>query len=278
MPQLYDQFHGGENTPPRRTGPAGSGYPMTPSPLGRRPHRERRRALSLAPVLLILLVLAAVLTLVLWGPSDAPPDPSGAVSAPPAASDALATAGPTPAGPDGSAAPTPNNLRDITAPPWITQEFLPLNEWSRPGDPLPQVNGVVIHYVGNPGTTAEQNRSYFERLAENHEAYASSHFLVGLDGEVIQCVPLSEISYCSTVRNADTIAIECCHPDAEGKFTEETMASLVKLVDWLIETYDLGREDVIRHYDVAGKECPIYYVRNLDAWEDFLDRLTFPDP
>ncbi len=250
--------------------PQNTTYPMTPSPGGRRPRRRRSRL----PVFLLMgmvIALAAVLLLTVLRPSAEAPDTEP--SAPPPASDALTASAPPP-----TPSPEQNNLRDIPVPGWITQDILPLNEWSRPGDALPQVNGVVVHYVGNPGTTAEQNRSYFKNLAETHEAYASSHFLVGIDGKIIQCVPLNEIAYCSTVRNADTISIECCHSDAEGKFTEDTMASLVKLVDWLIDTYDLRREDVIRHYDVAGKECPIYYVRNPDAWEDFLDELTFQTP
>lgn len=172
---------------------------------------------------------------------------------------------------------TTNNTGDIAVPDWVTENLLPLNEYSRPGDALPQVNGVVVHYVGNPGTTAEQNRSYFAGLAQSGATWASSHFIIGMDGTVIQCVPLDEIAYCSTVRNADTISIECCHPDEEGKFTQETMDSLIKLLNWLIDTYSLERKDVIRHYDVAGKECPIYYVRHPDAWEALLDKLTFPD-
>ncbi len=272
MPQLYDQFHDGESTPPRRirrSAPPSQGYPMTPSPMGRRSCRRRSRTPPpVIPILLSLAVIVTALIIVLTHLRPSATAPDNDPSAPPPASDAL-TASPEPT-------PTSNNQRDIAIPEWIDQDLLPLNEWSQPGDPLLQVNGVVVHYVGNPGTTAEQNRSYFKNLAETHETYASSHFLIGMDGKIIQCVPLNEISYCSTVRNVDTIAIECCHPDAEGKFTDETMASLVKLVDWLIETYDLQREDIIRHYDVAGKECPIYYVRNPDAWEGFLDELTFP--
>ena len=62
-------------------------------------------------------------------------------------------------------------------PDWITVELLPLNEFSRPGTPLEEVNGIVIHYVGNPGTTAAQNHSFFTNLAQTGETYASSHFL-----------------------------------------------------------------------------------------------------
>ena len=68
-------------------------------------------------------------------------------------------------------------------PDWITVELLPLNEFSRPGTPLEEVNGIVIHYVGNPGTTAAQNHSFFTNLAQTGETYASSHFLVGLAPE-----------------------------------------------------------------------------------------------
>ena len=65
---------------------------------------------------------------------------------------------------------------EITIPDWIVQNILPVNEYSRPGIALSEVNGVIVHYTGNPGTTAEQNRSYYKNLAETKETYASSHF------------------------------------------------------------------------------------------------------
>ena len=65
---------------------------------------------------------------------------------------------------------------EIKIPDWIVQDILPVNEYSRPGIALSEVNGVVVHYTGNPGTTAEQNRSYYKNLAETKETYASSHF------------------------------------------------------------------------------------------------------
>ena len=32
--------------------------------------------------------------------------------------------------------------------------------------------------------------------------------------------------------------------------------------------------DVIRHYDVSGKRCPLYYVENPEAWTAFLADVT----
>lgn len=166
---------------------------------------------------------------------------------------------------------TDNDGNVIELPEWIEQDLIPINEYSRPGEPVDEVVGIVIHYVANPGTSAKANRNYFASLARSHETYASSNFIVGLDGEVIECVPLGEIAYASNFRNHDTVSIECCHPGEDGKFNDETYDSLVRLCRFLIDVYGIKRENVIRHYDVTGKLCPLYYVNNVDAWQDLLD-------
>ena len=106
---------------------------------------------------------------------------------------------------------------EIETPGYVQKDYLTVNEWSRPGTSLEKINGVVIHYVGNPGTTAQANRNYFESLASGAEGtYASSHFVVGLEGEVIQCVPLTEVAYASNERNGDT-ATSCCKPTTAAR-------------------------------------------------------------
>ncbi len=159
-------------------------------------------------------------------------------------------------------------------PDWVMVELLTPNRFSRPGIALKSIEGIVVHYTANPGTTAEQNRDYFESLATSGDAFASSHFIIGIDGEIIQCIPLTEISYCSNERNSDTISIECCHKDESGEFSESTYYSLVKLTKWLMEEYDISSKNVIRHYDVTGKCCPKYYVDHPEEWQKFVADLN----
>lgn len=151
-------------------------------------------------------------------------------------------------------------------PQW-EENFLTPNEYSRPGDPLEEVNSIFVHYTANPGTSAAQNRSYFEQLGETHERSASAHFIIGYDGEIVQCIPLDEIAYAVMTRNQDSISIECCHKAENGQFTQETYDSLIELLAWLMETYGLDTEDILRHYDCGGKKCPLYYTDHEDAWE-----------
>lgn len=153
--------------------------------------------------------------------------------------------------------------------PEVNVQLLPINEYSRPGTELKKVKGIVVHYTGNPGTTAMQNRSYFEGLAASKITKASSHYIIGLSGEIIQCVPLNEIAYASNQRNVDTISIECCIDNEEGKFNDKTYDALVELTAWLVGEYHLTISDIMRHHDVSGKICPKYFVEHESAWEDF---------
>ena len=100
---------------------------------------------------------------------------------------------------------------------------------------------------------------------------------MGIKGEIVQCIPSSEISYASNSRNSDTLSIECCHKDKSGKFTKETYQSLVELVGWLCQRFGLTSEQVIRHYDVTGKNCPKYFVEHEDEWEQFKERCRCSD-
>lgn len=158
----------------------------------------------------------------------------------------------------------------IEAPEWVIEDFVRIHEDSRPGTPLTQVGGIVIHATGQPGTSAEATRSEFDKLDKGEDGTAASHFIIGIDGTVIQCIPLSEGSPAAGVNGLDKISIECCHIDDSGKLSNATYEALKRLVTWLLNTYDLEPEMVLRHSDVSSESCPAYYVVNLDAWNQFM--------
>ena len=151
--------------------------------------------------------------------------------------------------------------------PKIEVRLLTPNDYSRSQEKLGSVHNIVIHYVANPMTSALSNRSYFEGLKDSHETFASAHFIIGLQGEIVQCIPTSEIAFASNGRNSDTLSIECCHEDEDGKFNSQTYQSLVELCAFLLGKFDLTPDDLIRHYDVTGKMCPKYYVEHSTEWE-----------
>ena len=166
----------------------------------------------------------------------------------------------------GKLPPKQLNVKTLTSPEYVDVQLINVG-FARTGVKLVEINNIVIHYTGNKGSTAQNNRDYFNKF----DTDVCSHFVIGLEGEIIQCVPLDEKSAASNNRNLDTISIEVCHPDDSGKFNDETYYSLIKLTAWLCDNSNLKSEDVIRHYDITGKECPKYFVDNESAWKSFLN-------
>ena len=153
----------------------------------------------------------------------------------------------------------------------IEERLLTINPYSRTGEKQNRIENIVVHWVGNAGSSAIANRNYFENLKDSHKTYASSHYIIGLNGETIKCIPEDEVAFHSGgySMNRKSIGIEDCHPDWDGKFNEATYNSLVELCADICNRYGLTVDNIIRHYDVTGKECPRYYVRNEQEWIKF---------
>lgn len=141
----------------------------------------------------------------------------------------------------------------------IQEMFLTPNKYSRPQTPLKDVKKIAIHYVGNPNTSALANRNYFENC-KNGGRYVSSHYIVGLKGEIIQCIPTNEWSYCTNQANSYSISIETCHPKSDGVFNDSTYVSLCELCAMLLKKFGLTTDDLIRHYDITAKQCPLHWT------------------
>lgn len=166
----------------------------------------------------------------------------------------------------------------------IYKKTLSYNEYSRPNRPIFKVKGIVIHYVGVNSQPNTIVWNYFEGL-KNQKAsdarYASAHYIVGLKGEITQCIPGDEMAYhvgaisykakamdkLSTYPNNCTIGIEMCHTK-EG-FTDATVQSAQELTRYLLQKHKLCPCDVYRHYDITGKICPKFYVEDKSLWDDF---------
>ena len=156
---------------------------------------------------------------------------------------------------------------ELQLPDWVDVQLIHKHSTARTGIYLKDIKNIVVHYVGNPNTSAQNNRDYFNKITTS----VSSHFVIGLEGEIIQCVPLFEKSASSNERNKDTISIEVCHPDESGEFNDNTYSALVKLLSYLCNQFSLDEKDIIRHYDITGKICPKYYVENEEAWQTLLN-------
>ncbi|MGD7047101.1 N-acetylmuramoyl-L-alanine amidase [Rossellomorea marisflavi] len=166
----------------------------------------------------------------------------------------------------------------------ITQDLLTPNPYSRPKDKLKGVRGIVIHWVANKSSSAKANRNFFENRKSGNSGYGSAHYIIDLDGSVIQCLPDAEVGYhvgshvytahalnrLSSYPNNCTIGIELTHTDWEGRFTKDTYDSALELAVKLLKKYGLDENDLWLHHTVVGwKDCARWFVNNNSEWVKF---------
>ena len=166
----------------------------------------------------------------------------------------------------------------------IRQKFLTLNKWSRPGDKLHQIRGLVFHWVGNPQTSADFNWRYFESRKTGLLGFGSAHLIIDLDGSILQCMPLDEIAYhagptkattaqakewLGTYPNGCTLGIETCHIDWEGSYFPATYQAMVNLAAALCQSYQLTERDIYTHNLITGKDCPKWFVNQPERFVQF---------
>lgn len=139
------------------------------------------------------------------------------------------------------------------------------------------VQFIVVHYTGTPGDTAENEGLYFNH---NDTGKTSAHYFVD-ETEVVQSVPDEYVAYhCGGAtyfhdkcRNSNSIGVEICtkrSADGEYYFHPDAVARAQALIRDLMEKYDVPQENVVRHFDVTHKLCPMPFVgEGQPLWEEF---------
>lgn len=157
----------------------------------------------------------------------------------------------------------------------IKKDFLTPNKWSRPGIKLRTINGLVLHWTADPHASALNIKNFFEGRKLGEGGYGSAHYVVGLDGEVLQMIPGNEMAYhvgsksyteyshtkFGPYPNNCTIGIEMCVVDAEGSYEEETWNSSILLCAYLCKKFGLDPyRDITTHQAIVGwKICPKWF-------------------
>jgi len=172
----------------------------------------------------------------------------------------------------------------------IIKRLITPNKYSRPKKLRKSTKAIIVHWIANPMTTAMMNRNYFDSLKNGTGVYASAHEIIGLEGEVVICLPKNEMAYhvgsktytqkaldlLGSYPNNSTYGIECCHLDWKGTMTNETYSSLVERCATLCEEFNLNAlTDIWTHKQVVGwKDCHRWFVDNHEAWKLFLIRVN----
>lgn len=129
------------------------------------------------------------------------------------------------------------------------------------------IKAFVIHNTGNVNDTAVNNGQYFKR----EEVGRSAHFFIDRDGYIVKSVNVCRIAWSVGIpkdgviyNNRNTISIELC--DIVDKDISEKQLEALKYLIKRIKKKCRNCNQIIRHYDISGKECPKRYIER-SKWE-----------
>jgi len=170
----------------------------------------------------------------------------------------------------------------------IREALLTPNRYSRPQYAIRRVDAVVLHWVENPGSSADANRRYFESLKDGSRM-ASAHYVVD-EREIVRCIPESEVAFHCGASGKFTytkfakdkwngehpnwycLSIEHCHPDSSGRFTRKVLQRSHIIAAEMCLTYGLDpATGILLHGDIVNKDCPRWYVLDRQAFEVYKD-------
>ena len=182
--------------------------------------------------------------------------------------------------------------------------MIPINKWSRPGTQRHDTLALVLHYPHWPMATAQMLYNYFAEGIQKEQRHASTQYVIGLDGELLQLMPDIEVAYhCGTSKpdpksgkaytdrarqifgkyatdrslspNLVAVGVEICHKNRAGEMTGETIKSIIRFAVRFCRIYNYDpMVHIMRHQDVVGwKACPKYWCDHEDEWFAFLDQV-----
>jgi N-acetylmuramoyl-L-alanine amidase len=136
--------------------------------------------------------------------------------------------------------------------------------------------GIVVHSTANPGSTAKNNRDYFN----NHTGSKSSAHAVIDWSSIIAVIPCNEVAFhAGPTANATLLGIELCEPWGDDEYSQfdEVWNRAVWFVAQKCLTYGWATDDVYSHrgisqmYGETDHTDPIgFFAKYGKTWDEFL--------
>lgn len=161
------------------------------------------------------------------------------------------------------------------------------NYYSGSTRPDSAIKFIVIHYTANKGDTAKANGRYFQ----SPNRHASAHMFVD-DDYVVHSVQRNYSAWsvggskypdCGRTgggklygkcTNRNSLSIELCGTGDGYRPSQKTIDNAIHLTKCYMKKLNIDKDHVIRHFDVTGKYCPVYWMDNKKWEKEFHGKLT----
>ena len=123
---------------------------------------------------------------------------------------------------------------------YIKDMLLSKSIMTRTGEKVENIKKIYVYNVDKQDTSALSNLEYIENLSKQSTTFYSVHYIIGIEGEIIRCIPDFEMAWHSKnlKENKEGLSIVCCYRK-DDKLEYKTLESLDKLISKLCNIYNL---------------------------------------
>lgn len=157
----------------------------------------------------------------------------------------------------------------------ISSRIIDISENTRPNEKIDKIFKIILHHAPIKNKSGIKNRNYINSLKNQDNIFCSYHYIIGLNGEIINIIPENELAIHTGILEFDkhSLGICICYNE-NNKISEKTMLSLEKLSIHLIKKYSLDATyDLIRCYDIINRRSPLFFVDNQYCYLDFKEKI-----
>lgn len=154
----------------------------------------------------------------------------------------------------------------------IKKYYLTKSDNTRRMEKIDVPKNIIITSSRYNGFSCLKNRNIIEMSKYRDDREFSCHYIIGINGEIINIIPENEKAICSQNVDIDndSIGIMLCL-DKDGKFTKKELISLKGIIKRLREKYNIKKESVFTEYDINGARRPLIFVDEPIFLEEILE-------
>lgn len=150
---------------------------------------------------------------------------------------------------------------------------------------IKDIQYLVLHYTANINDTDTNNGIYYR----DNVVGASAHYFVRDTSITCSVNPkdiawavglgsmkkpyISNPTHYGICTNSNSISIEMCGGPGTREATEKTKDTTARLVAYLMKIYHIPVQNIIKHFNVTGKNCPAWCVESPNKWDDMLNQI-----
>ena len=123
-----------------------------------------------------------------------------------------------------------------------------------------EIKYIIITSSKYNGFSALKNRNIIEKLKYKEDKEFSCHYIIDIDGKILNIIPEKEKAICTRNNNYDDKSISIMLTlNKDGNYDESEILSLSELLNRIKKKYNIKNDNVLTEFEVNSSRRPVIF-------------------